>query len=155
MQYKPANGLIAFLIAIAVITSSSGLAYLSLAGTDFITNQFNEASLFYGKNIFKNTSEQCEFIDSRLADPNLRNPAFIDKYTKNRESLNCSVLEARHGSANPDFTLNPAQLSGFLHQASSGEQTYLGSNNFFAYLLHLTENQATGTGAGDSNPSEN
>ena len=139
MQTKAPNGLVAMLVAITVIFSSSGLAYLSLAGTNLISNQFNETSVFYGKNVFKDTRDQCAFIESRLADTNLRSPTFIDKYTKDKATLKCSALEANHDSA---AEMTTGQLGFFLRNGSSGTATMSGTNNYVLYLLHLV-----GTGA--------
>lgn len=133
MKFKLRNGSKAGLIAIAFIFSASGLAYLSLAGSNFINNQFSETSVFYGKNVFKDTREQCQFIESRLADVNLKNPNFIDKYTKDKESLKCVELETIHESA-PEITHD--QLGYFLHEASSGQSVVTGTNNLMLYILN-------------------
>lgn len=123
-----------FTLLVSLIIIISGvLAYLSLAGSNFISNKFSLASVFYGDNVFKNTKEQCEYIDSRLKDENLRNPYFIKKYQKDYTSLKCEALK---NLSNEELNRPKVNLGYFLREASSGEQTIERTNNYFLYILY-------------------
>ncbi len=121
------------LLVSLVIVISGALAYMSLAGSTFIASKFSLTSVFYGDNIFKNTKEQCEYIDTRLNDENLRNPYFIKKYQKDYKSLNCEELKKK---TDEELTNPPISLGYFLREASSGEQTIERTNNYFLYILY-------------------